>query len=46
MFGAIAILALAWLISSVVKDMHTGDYLSTLVAGNIDPAFYRRFYLY
>lgn len=39
MFGAIAILTLAWLISSVVKDMHTGDYLSTLVAGNIDPAF-------
>ncbi|WP_150538390.1 Na+/H+ antiporter NhaC family protein [Actinobacillus vicugnae] len=39
MFGAIAILVLAWLISSVVKDMHTGDYLSTLVAGNIDPAF-------
>ncbi|WGE51717.1 Na+/H+ antiporter NhaC family protein [Actinobacillus equuli subsp. haemolyticus] len=39
MFGAIAILILAWLISSVVKDMHTGDYLSTLVAGNIDPAF-------
>ncbi|MGX3012598.1 Na+/H+ antiporter NhaC family protein [Ursidibacter sp. B-7004-1] len=39
MFGAIAILVLAWLISSVVKDMHTGDYLSTLVAGTIDPAF-------
>ncbi|MGX2969682.1 Na+/H+ antiporter NhaC family protein [Ursidibacter sp. B-7004-1] len=39
MFGAIAILVLAWLISSVVKDMHTGDYLSTLVAGIIDPAF-------
>ncbi|WGE34438.1 Na+/H+ antiporter NhaC family protein [Actinobacillus genomosp. 1] len=39
MFGAILILTLAWLISSVVKDMHTGDYLSTLVAGNINPAF-------
>lgn len=39
MFGAIAILVLAWLISSVVKDMHTGDYLSTLVAGSISPAF-------
>ena len=39
MFGAILILMLAWLISSVVKDMHTGDYLSTLVAGNINPAF-------
>ena len=38
MFGAIAILILAWLISSVVKDMRTGDYLSTLVAGNINPA--------
>lgn len=39
MFGAIAILILAWLISTVVGEMHTGDYLSTLVAGNIHPGF-------
>ena len=37
MFGAITILILAWLISIVVGQMHTGDYLSTLVAGNIHP---------
>ncbi|QEY25023.1 Na+/H+ antiporter NhaC family protein [Neisseria animalis] len=39
MFGAITILILAWLISSVVSDMKTGEYLSTLVAGNINPGF-------
>lgn len=39
MFGAITILILAWLISTVVSEMHTGDYLSTLVAGNIHPGF-------
>ncbi len=39
MFGAIAILILAWLISTVVGEMHTSDYLSTLVAGNIHPGF-------
>lgn len=39
MFGAISILILAWLISSVVSDMKTGEYLSTLVAGNIHPGF-------
>lgn len=37
MFGAIAILILAWLISTVVGEMHTGDYLSTLVADSIRP---------
>ena len=37
MFGAITILILAWLISIVVGQMHTGDYLSTLVADNIHP---------
>ncbi|STZ76762.1 Na+/H+ antiporter NhaC family protein [Bergeriella denitrificans] len=39
MFGAITILVLAWLISGVVSDMKTGEYLSTLVAGNINPGF-------
>lgn len=39
MLGAITILILAWLISSVVSEMKTGEYLSTLVAGNINPGF-------
>ena len=39
MLGAVLILIFAWLISSVVKDMHTGDYLSQLVAGNIKAQF-------
>jgi Na+/H+ antiporter family protein len=39
MFGAITILILAWLISTVVSEMHTGEYLSTLVAGNINSGF-------
>lgn len=39
MFGAIAILIFAWLISTVVSNMETGKYLSTLVAGNIPAAF-------
>lgn len=36
MFGAILILSFAWTIGSVIKDMGTGAYLSTLVEGNID----------
>ncbi|WP_194090189.1 Na+/H+ antiporter NhaC family protein [Vibrio hibernica] len=36
MFGAILILIFAWTIGSVIKDMGTGAYLSTLVEGNID----------
>lgn len=39
MSGAISILVLAWLISAVVGEMHTGEFLSTLVAGNINPGF-------
>ena len=39
MSGAITILILAWLISTVVSEMHTGDYLSTLVADSIHPGF-------
>lgn len=39
MFGAITILILAWLISTVVSEMRTGEFLSTLVAGNIHPGF-------
>ncbi|AUI65924.1 MULTISPECIES: Na+/H+ antiporter NhaC family protein [Glaesserella] len=39
MQGAITILFFAWTINGIVSDMQTGKYLSTLVAGNIDPAF-------
>lgn len=39
MFGAITILILAWLISTVVSEMRTGDFLSTLVADNIHSGF-------
>lgn len=35
MFSAILILAFAWTIGSVIGDMGTGAYLSTLVEGNI-----------
>ncbi|ELR67370.1 Na+/H+ antiporter [Photobacterium marinum] len=38
MFGAILILLFAWSIGSVIGDMETGKYLSTLVQGNISPA--------
>ncbi len=37
MFGAILILMFAWTIGSVISDMKTGAYLSTLVQGNISP---------
>lgn len=37
MFGAILILLFAWSIGSVIGDMATGKYLSTLVQGNINP---------
>ncbi len=38
MFGAILILLFAWTIGSVIGDLNTGNYLSTLVEGNINPA--------
>ncbi|WP_339386419.1 Na+/H+ antiporter NhaC family protein [Vibrio caribbeanicus] len=37
MFGAILILIFAWTIGSVIGDMNTGKYLSTLAHGNISP---------
>ncbi|TDR77669.1 transporter (NhaC family) [Photobacterium lutimaris] len=37
MFGAILILLFAWSIGSVISDMATGKYLSTMVEGNISP---------
>lgn len=39
MLGAITILFFAWTINGIVKDMQTGTYLSSLVAGNLNPAF-------
>ncbi|EOU2461659.1 Na+/H+ antiporter NhaC family protein [Vibrio navarrensis] len=36
MFGAILILVFAWTIGSVIGDMKTGSYLSTMAQGNID----------
>lgn len=35
MFGAILILVFAWSIGSVIGDMKTGTYLSSLIQGNI-----------
>lgn len=37
MFGAILILLFAWTIGSVIGDMQTGKYLSSMVEGSIDP---------
>lgn len=39
MLGAIAILFFAWTINKVVGDMQTGQYLSTLISGNLNAAF-------
>ncbi|GEM77122.1 Na+/H+ antiporter NhaC family protein [Vibrio sagamiensis] len=37
MFGAILILVFAWTIGSVIGDMKTGSYLSSMAQGNIPP---------
>jgi len=37
MLGAILILVFAWTIGSVIGDMKTGAYLSSLAQGNVDP---------
>ncbi|WP_133126120.1 Na+/H+ antiporter NhaC family protein [Vibrio sp. 10N.286.49.B3] len=37
MFGAVLILVFAWSIASVISDMQTGTYLSSLVQGSINP---------
>ena len=37
MMGAMIILVLAWSLAKVTQDLHTGDYLSTLLQGNIQP---------
>jgi len=33
-----SILVLAWSLSSICKELHTGDYLASLVAGSLPPA--------
>jgi Na+/H+ antiporter NhaC len=35
-----AILALAWALSSICRDLHTGEYLATLVGDHLDPRFF------
>ncbi|QBY02973.1 Na+/H+ antiporter NhaC family protein [Thalassotalea sp. HSM 43] len=40
MLGAILILLFAWTIGTVIGDMKTGSYLSTLATGNIDIAWF------
>ncbi|TNH02170.1 Na+/H+ antiporter NhaC family protein [Testudinibacter sp. TR-2022] len=39
MFGAILVLFFAWTINTIVSDMHTGKYLSSLVSGSIAIGF-------
>ncbi|MFT6733815.1 MAG: Na+/H+ antiporter NhaC [Polaribacter sp.] len=34
------VLVLAWSLSSVTKDLHTADYLSSLISGTISPLFF------
>jgi len=34
------ILVLAWSLSSICKELHTGDYLATLIGDHIDPDFF------
>ncbi len=35
-----AILALAWALSSICRELETGQYLATLVGDNLDPKFF------
>lgn len=37
MMPAIIILVLAWSLASVTEELHTADYLSQMIAGNISP---------
>lgn len=40
MLTAILILSLAWALAIVTEDMHTADYLTSLVKGKLNPAFF------
>lgn len=35
-----AILALAWALSSICRELQTGEYLATLIGGNLDPKYF------
>lgn len=37
MMGAIVILTLAWALAQITKDLHTADFLTTLLQGSFDP---------
>ncbi|MFK7903986.1 MAG: Na+/H+ antiporter NhaC family protein [Chitinophagales bacterium] len=39
MMGAMIVLILAWSLAQVTKDLHTADFLSNLLAGNLNPLF-------
>jgi Na+/H+ antiporter NhaC len=34
------VLVLAWSLSSVTKDLHTADYLASIISGKVDPMFF------
>ncbi|NRA62616.1 MAG: sodium:proton exchanger [Psychrobium sp.] len=34
------VLVLAWSLSSVTKDLHTADYLGSLIGGRVDPMYF------
>ncbi|MEZ4885564.1 MAG: Na+/H+ antiporter NhaC family protein [Chitinophagales bacterium] len=39
MMGAIIVLILAWSLAQVTKDLHTADFLSDMLVGNLNPIF-------
>lgn len=39
MLGAIIVLVLAWSLAQVTKDLHTADFLTKLLIGNLNPLF-------
>jgi len=39
MFGALTILTLAWALQGVTEDMHTADFLTHLLSGQLAPAW-------
>ena len=34
------VLVLAWSLSSVTKDLHTADYLASIISGKVDPMYF------
>lgn len=40
MLTAVLILSLAWALAIVTEDLHTADYLTALVKGKLNPAFF------